>query len=108
MTRDGEVPTWAIRLRDERRRRLWSQKTMAVRLIRAADANTRRGLPSVESVQRYVRAYEAGDHKPGDLYAELYCRVFGLSPTALFGAPAVDRASPSDVPTLADALALTS
>ncbi|GAA4628685.1 hypothetical protein GCM10023196_046080 [Actinoallomurus vinaceus] len=109
MTGGGEVPTWAIRLRDERKRRLWSQKTMAVRLVRAADADTRRALPSVESVQRYVRGYEAGDHKPGDLYAQLYCRVFGLSHAALFGDdPAVDRGNPSDAPTLADALALTS
>lgn len=79
-----DVPTWASRLREERKRRLWSQKTMAIRLRNAADARTRAGMPSVESVQRYVRWYEAGSHKPGDLHAELYCRVFGLSHQALF------------------------
>lgn len=81
---DDEVPTWASRLREERKRRLWSQKTMAIRLRNAADDRTRAGMPSVESIQRYVRWYEAGSHKPGDLHAQLYCRVFGLSHQVLF------------------------
>jgi hypothetical protein len=63
-----DLPIWAVRLRDERTRRLWSQKTMAQRLRNAADLETRSYLPSVESIQRYVRSYEAGEHTPGDLY----------------------------------------
>ncbi|GAA1594061.1 hypothetical protein GCM10009678_90270 [Actinomadura kijaniata] len=106
---DQGLPFWAIRLRDERTKRLWSQKKMARNLINAADAKTRAGLPSIESVQRYVRGYEAGNHMPGDLYAELYCRAFGLSHDALFGAPVRDRETASPrVPTLSDATALTS
>jgi 2'-5' RNA ligase len=107
MIKDGELPAWAIRLRDERKNRLWSQKTMAIRLIRAADVGTRRSLPSVESVQRYVRGYEAGDHRPGDLYAELYCRAFGLSPTALFGDLEAGVSDSPNTPTVEDALTLT-
>ena len=37
---DAELPSWAIRVRDERIRRLWSQKTTAVRLRDAADPHT--------------------------------------------------------------------
>jgi hypothetical protein len=82
---DRELPSWAIRLRDERVRRLWSQKVTAVRMRDAADEQTRAALPGIESIQRYVRGYEAGQHVPGDLYAELYCRIFGLPHAALFG-----------------------
>jgi hypothetical protein len=83
-----ELPPWAIRLREERVRRLWSQKVTAVHLRDAADEQTRAVLPAVESLQRYVRNYEAGHHFPGDLYAELYCRAYGLTREALFGPPA--------------------
>ena len=82
----NELPPWAVRLRQERTRRLWSQKITAIRLRDAADRQTRATLPDVESIQRYVRAYEAGRHFPGDLYAELYCRAFGLTREGLFGA----------------------
>ena len=58
---------------------------MAVRLRDAADERTRAVLPAIDSIQRYVRDYEAGRHAPGDLYAELYCRAFGLTRAALFG-----------------------
>lgn len=81
----GELPSWAIRLREERTSRLWSQKLTAVHLRDAADERTRAALPAVDSIQRYVRDYEAGRHAPGDLYAELYCRAFGLTRAALFG-----------------------
>jgi hypothetical protein len=54
-----ELPAWAIRLRQERIRRLWSQKVTAVRLRDAADEETKAVLPTVESIQRYVRDYEA-------------------------------------------------
>jgi hypothetical protein len=81
---DRELPPWAVRLRQERVRRLWSQKTTAVRLRDAADKQTRASLPPIESIQRYIRAYESGRHAPGDLYAELYCRAFGLTRATLF------------------------
>src|SRR5713101_4674691 len=92
---DSELPLWAIRLRRERTSRLWSQKDTAVRLRDAADSKTQAGLPDVESIQRYVRAYEAGRHFPGDLYGELYCRVFGLTREALFGPSPARRSEES-------------
>jgi hypothetical protein len=79
------VVPWACRLRDERVRRLWSQKVMAARLREAADEHTRTRLPTVENIARRVRGYEAGEHRPGELYVELYCRAFGLTRAALFG-----------------------
>jgi len=82
----ADRPLWAARLRDERNRRLWSQKETAVRLRNAADEQTRARLPDLASIQRYVRDYEAGKHRPGDLYMALYCQVFGLSANALFSA----------------------
>jgi hypothetical protein len=98
-----ELPSWAIRLREERTRRLWSQKVTAVRLRDAADEQTRAALPAIDSIQRYVRDYEAGRHSPGDLYAELYCRAFGLTRGVLFGdsraagaALAADGSSPAE------------
>jgi uncharacterized Zn finger protein (UPF0148 family) len=84
MSDDGRELTLAARLREERVTRLWSQKTMAVRLRAAADEQTRRHLPPVETLRRYVRWYEAGSHQPGDLYAQLYCRAFGLTHNDLF------------------------
>src|SRR5882672_1906857 len=63
-----QTPMWATRLREERRTRLWSQKTMAARLRDAADPKTRLELPGQISIQRYVRGYEAGEHHPGDFY----------------------------------------
>ena len=80
-----DLPSWAVRLREERVRRLWSQKVTAARLRGAADEHTRALLPPTESIQRYIRDYEAGRHFPGDMYAELYCRAFGLTRDVLFG-----------------------
>jgi hypothetical protein len=82
---------------------------MAVRIRDAADGETRAVLPSVESVQRYVRGYEAGEHSPSDLYAELYCRALGMTHDTLFGASAATQAPGWDqVPTKSDARSLTS
>lgn len=96
---DSELPLWAVRLRRERTSRLWSQKDIAVRLRKAADSQTQADLPDVESIQRYVRGYEAGRHFPGDLYGELYCRVFGLTREALFGpSPRLRSQEPREEP----------
>jgi hypothetical protein len=43
---DGELPLWAVRLREERIKRLWSQKVMAARLRKAADERTLPLLPA--------------------------------------------------------------
>ncbi|MYW05362.1 hypothetical protein [Streptomyces sp. SID3343] len=106
---DEQPPAWAARLRSERARRLWSQKDMAIHLRDAADGHTRARLPSVESIQRYVRDYETGRHHPRDRYAQLYCRVFGLSYGVLFDGRELGthRVTASRLPTRRDAADLT-
>lgn len=102
-----ELPFWAARLREERVKRIWSQKGTAKRLREAADDYTRSRLPSVENMQRRVRGHESGDNYPSDLYIELYCRVFGLTRGALFGLSAAPHATGEAVfPTEHDADAL--
>ncbi|GII02298.1 helix-turn-helix domain-containing protein [Planobispora takensis] len=85
-----EVPAWAVRLRAERRNRLWSQKDMALELVRVADERMRVRLPSRESIVRRIRSYEAGEHQPDDPYRMLYCRALGLDEGELFGDHAGD------------------
>ncbi|WP_433497304.1 transcriptional regulator [Sphaerimonospora sp. CA-214678] len=84
---NAELPPWAVRLRAERRNRLWSQKEMARRLVEAADEETRRGLPVRETIVRRIKAYEAGHNQPRDPYRLLYVRVFGISEAELFDTP---------------------
>jgi hypothetical protein len=102
-----ELPLWAVRIREERARRLWSQKVTAVRLRDAADEHTRARLPSVENIKRRVRDHESGGHHPGDLYIELYCRAFGLTHEALFGpSPGTRAPGEASIPTAQDAVGL--
>jgi hypothetical protein len=96
---------WAVRLREERVKRLWSQKGTAVRLRDAADGYTRARLPSVEHIQRRVRGHESGTNHPSDLYIELYCRAFGLTRAALLG-PSPEPADQAVLPTRHDAAGL--
>jgi tetratricopeptide (TPR) repeat protein len=105
----NDLPSWAVRLREERVRRLWSQKIMAVCLRNAADEQTQDRLPPRASIQRYIRDYEAGRHFPGDLYAELYCRAFGLTREALFNGKSgwrSDGPGPEQGPTEQEATSL--
>lgn len=103
----GELPLWAARIREERVSRLWSQKDVAARLRDAADEYTRARLPSIENIKRRVRGHESGESHPGDLYAELYCRVFGLTRQALFGPSSGTRAGGEILfPTEQDAVGL--
>ncbi|TQS26105.1 helix-turn-helix transcriptional regulator [Microbispora sp. KK1-11] len=80
-----DLPAWAVRLRAERRNRLWSQREMARRLVDAADEDVRPRLPSRETMVRRIKAYEAGHNRPGDPYRVLYARAFGLTEADLFG-----------------------
>lgn len=102
-----DLPLWASRIREERTRRLWSQKVTAVRLRDAADEYTRARLPSIENIKRRVRGHETGENHPGDLYIELYCRAFGLTREALFG-PSSARGAAGEtlLPTEHDAIGL--
>lgn len=105
----SDLPLWAARLREERVRRLWSQKVTAARLRDAADEQTRARLPGIEHIRRRVRGYESGDHHPGELYIELYCRAFGLTREVLFGPSPMSRADgESALPSEQDAIGLAS
>jgi hypothetical protein len=76
-------PHWAVQLRDERRRRLWSKKEMAVRL-RAAAEHASATLASRDGLVRMIGYWENGERQVNDRYRTLYCRVFGLSEAQLF------------------------
>jgi hypothetical protein len=103
----GELPLWAIRIREERLKRLWSQKLTAVHLRDAADEHTRAQLPSIENIKRRVRGHESGQHHPIDLYVELYCRAFGLTREALLGTSSAARVTTeASFPTEHDAVGL--
>ncbi|MEV8635403.1 XRE family transcriptional regulator [Streptosporangium sp. NPDC051023] len=94
-----DLPGWALRLRIERRNRLWSQRGLARELIGAAGEHAH--LPSAESIVRRIKAYEAGHNQPDEPYRTLLCRVFGLSAAELFdsaGMPLPALALPSLAP----------
>jgi len=76
---------WARRLRERRRAECWSQKDLVRRLVEAADERTRSRLPGRESMMREIRYHESGRHRPGPIYTELYCRVYGMTEDELFG-----------------------
>jgi tetratricopeptide (TPR) repeat protein len=81
---DGSgLPAWAVRLRDERRRRLWSKKDMAVRL-RAAAEEASSTLASRDGLVRMIGYWEGGERQVNDRYRTLYCRVFGMAEAQLF------------------------
>lgn len=84
---DKPLPAWAIRLRQERRIRCWSQKDMARKLAEAADEHLRPYLPARESIARNIRDWESGKARPRDPYPVLYCRAFGIDEADLFGDP---------------------
>ncbi|GGT09110.1 hypothetical protein GCM10010156_77500 [Planobispora rosea] len=100
-----DLPAWAVRLRDERRQRLWTQRDMAKRLAEAADAHTHDRLPERESLVLMIKDWEAGRHQPKAPYRVLYCRVFGTDEAELFGdqqdhAPAEALSVPVPAPPL--------
>lgn len=97
----AEPPPWAVRLRDERCTRGWSQRQMALRLYRAADERTQAGLPRIEYIVRRIVSYEGGIHRPHDQYLDLYSRALGIPRDVLFGPGSVEQ--PDRLPLAADA-----
>ena len=83
MLEPPKTPRWAERIRDERRRRGWSQKQLARHLFQAAGVEIT--LPEFESVVRRIKDHEAGKSRPKDPYPLLYCRVFGMDEADFFG-----------------------
>ena len=81
----AEPPLWAVRLREERCARGWSQRQMALRIYRAADERVQAGLPRAEHIVGRIVSYESGAHRPREPYVELYSRAFGIPRDVLFG-----------------------
>lgn len=93
MVERDDLPAWAARLREERRKRLWSQTDLARLMAQEAQREDLPWqepvvLPARTSVVRRIKDYEAGRHMPGEPYRTLYCRVFKLTDAALFAGPA--------------------
>jgi hypothetical protein len=84
-TEHDEPPAWAERLRAERRRRLWSKKEMAVRLLGAA-GDAAPSFASRDGLIRMIGYWEKGDRQVNDRYRTLYCRVFDMGEAELFTA----------------------
>jgi transcriptional regulator with XRE-family HTH domain len=97
----AEPPAWAARLREERCKRGWSQRQMALRIYRAADERVQAGLPRVEHIVRRIVSYESGTHRPRDPYLDLYSRAFGIPRDVLFGPGGSEQ--PYRLPLAADA-----
>jgi tetratricopeptide (TPR) repeat protein len=81
---EGEaLPAWAERLRAERRRRLWSKKEMAVRLLAAA-GEAAPNFASRDGLIRMIGYWEKAERHVNDRYRTLYCRAFELAEDDLF------------------------
>ncbi len=88
MSTEGErVPAWAERVRAERRRRLWSKKEMAVRLLASA-GDSAPNFASRDGLIRMIGYWEKGERQVNDRYRTLYCRAFDLTEADLFSAEA--------------------
>lgn len=89
------------RLRAEREARGWSQTDLAQELITAAASDDRRPtrLPSVESIKKNIRGWEAGKHEVSPFYRRLCALVLDTAESDLFGGAGYDalRRSLDDV-----------
>jgi tetratricopeptide (TPR) repeat protein len=101
----GGTPAWAERLRAERRRRLWSKKEMAVRLLAAA-GDAASAFASRDGLIRMVGYWEKGDRQVNDRYRTLYCRAFGIAEAELFADSAAAAAALAREQRLFDTLEL--
>ncbi|MCP2364308.1 transcriptional regulator with XRE-family HTH domain [Nonomuraea thailandensis] len=84
--RKTPLPAYAERIRHERRKRGWSQKQVAVHLLKAAGGKI--AMAEFESVLTRVKRHEAGKGQPRDPYPLLYSRAFEIPEARLFEAPA--------------------
>ncbi|HEY6314127.1 MAG TPA: helix-turn-helix transcriptional regulator [Streptosporangiaceae bacterium] len=80
-------------IRAERRERGWPVRKMAEMLCGATDNPD--DLPPVYALVRMIRGWEAGQHRPSEMYRLLYCRVFGMAEDVLFGSDSANSSSSS-------------
>lgn len=101
MNRPGGRPEWAIRLRQEREARDWTQEGVIRRMRSTADH------PLPEDLLTTYKRYERGKHFPMS-YAPLLATVFGMDVDTLFGSrravrPTITSATERSVDTPASA-----
>lgn len=77
----GARPAWAIRIREEREARGWSQRTLVAALRMHAGKTE---LPTDETLLRRVKSWEAGEHQPDPFYRKLLAKAFGTVTAAIF------------------------
>src|SRR5437868_8797593 len=79
-----DLPRWAMRIRAERKGRLWDTHTMARRLREAA-GDDRHDLPDHEALVRSIRRSESGQITVlSERYRLLFCRALVMDEAALF------------------------
>ncbi|GAA4727010.1 helix-turn-helix domain-containing protein [Phytohabitans rumicis] len=76
-----DLPSWAKRIRAERRARDWSQRD-SIRALRVHAGSEQ--LPSDASLIRNWRRWESGEVEPDDYYKPLIAKTFGTVTTAIF------------------------
>ncbi|GIG80000.1 hypothetical protein [Planotetraspora kaengkrachanensis] len=80
----ADPPRWAMRIRAERKARLWDVHAMARRL-RDTAGDDRRDLPDHEALVRSIRRWESGRISVlSERYRLLFCRAMGVDEDALF------------------------
>ena len=85
------LPAGSPPIRAEREKRGWPVRKMAEMLRGTADNPD--GLLPVYALVGMIREWEAGRHRPGEMYRLLYCRVFGMTEDLLFGSDSADSTS---------------
>jgi transcriptional regulator with XRE-family HTH domain len=94
---DDQKPDWATRIVAERHARNWSQADLISALRRASDSP----LPSDASMERSLKGWESGAHKPGQQYRRLIAAAFGTVTLAIFGErPTIEQTNYDPVATL--------
>ncbi|MFI0418568.1 hypothetical protein [Spongiactinospora sp. 9N601] len=88
-----KVPAWAVRLRAAREAKEWGRTRLAHEMIAVAEPYT---LPGVKSIVGSIRGHETGRHKPSDPYRPLYCQLYGIPDTDLFGGNRPSTEEPSE------------
>ncbi|GAA2096424.1 helix-turn-helix domain-containing protein [Actinomadura alba] len=73
------------RLRKERKDRGLVVEDLAEEFRKVAPERIRQRLPKLKDLQRMIRGWEAGEHKPGEQYRLLYSRAFRMDEEELFG-----------------------
>ena len=89
----GRRPPWAQAIRAAREGRLWSIKRLAQGLIEEAKASTG-GAPTLVSLSRTIRRWEAGENYPDEINRWLLTRVLETTEHALFGGSATPTTRP--------------